>query len=275
MKKSILLFIIFVANINIFAQNVAINSDGSSPDASAVLDITATNKGILFPRVALTSTTNTSPITSPANSLLIYNTATVSDVTPGYYYWDSANNKWVRLIIEAGSGSSGGHYIGEYYAGGIIFYVDHTGDHGWVVTLNDLQPSAGVKWCDNTTLQIGASSFYDGIANTATIMSHNGGAINTAAEYCVNCSDGGYNDWYLPAHQQLTRLYNEASVVSPACIANGGTKLTIIQSSPYGRYWSSTEIAAQYAYYLTFRDGRYSNLAGKSYQCRVRAIRNF
>lgn len=71
-----------------------------SPDASAQLDITATNKGFLFPRVALTATNVASPIASPANSLTVFNTATAgvgtTAVSPGIYYWDGT--KWVRLI---------------------------------------------------------------------------------------------------------------------------------------------------------------------------------
>ena len=82
-------------NIQIYAQNVGINSDGSSPDASAMLDIKSTDKGLLIPRVALTNTSLASPITSPATSLLVYNTATTGDVTPGYYYWNG--NQWVRF----------------------------------------------------------------------------------------------------------------------------------------------------------------------------------
>jgi len=52
----------------------------------------------LIPRIALTQTTSPSPVTSPAQSLLVYNTATINDVTPGYYYWDGS--KWVRLLSE-------------------------------------------------------------------------------------------------------------------------------------------------------------------------------
>ncbi|QDW19599.1 hypothetical protein B0M43_0005560 [Flavobacterium sp. KBS0721] len=47
-----------------------------------------------MPRVALVNTTDNSPVTNPATSLMIYNTATLNDVTPGYYYW---NNKWIRV----------------------------------------------------------------------------------------------------------------------------------------------------------------------------------
>ncbi|WP_338374930.1 hypothetical protein [uncultured Flavobacterium sp.] len=64
---------------------------------NAALDITSTNDGLLIPRVALTITTAAAPLTAPSTSEMVYNTATVADVTPGYYYWDSA--KWVRLAV--------------------------------------------------------------------------------------------------------------------------------------------------------------------------------
>ncbi|WP_374462042.1 beta strand repeat-containing protein [Chryseobacterium taeanense] len=61
----------------------------SSPDASAILDVSATNKGILLPRVALTSSTDQTTITSPATGLMVYNTATAGsaplNVSPGVY----------------------------------------------------------------------------------------------------------------------------------------------------------------------------------------------
>lgn len=72
----------------------------SSPNASAQLDVTVSNKGFLPPRVALNSITDNSTISSPANGLFIYNTASAGSstnvVTPGYYYFDGS--KWQRLI---------------------------------------------------------------------------------------------------------------------------------------------------------------------------------
>lgn len=68
----------------------------TTPDPSAEMDITSTNRGFLMPRVALTSTTDTATITgAEATSLLVYNTATAGDVTPGFYYWDGT--QWVTL----------------------------------------------------------------------------------------------------------------------------------------------------------------------------------
>ena len=83
-----------------WAQNVGISATSSfTPDASAGLDISYTNKGLLVPRVALTATNAAGPITSPAISLLIYNTATAgtapNNVVPGYYYWNGV--AWTAL----------------------------------------------------------------------------------------------------------------------------------------------------------------------------------
>src|SRR5689334_23075064 len=84
---------------------VGINVSGTPADASAGLDVNYSDKGVLVPRVALTITSSASPVTAPATSLLVYNTATANDVTPGYYYWDGS--QWVRLATGAGGGGGG------------------------------------------------------------------------------------------------------------------------------------------------------------------------
>lgn len=77
------------------AQNVGINATGAAADASALLDVSATNKGLLIPRIALTGTNDVTTIATPATSLLIYNTGTTATTTPGFYYWNGT--LWVRL----------------------------------------------------------------------------------------------------------------------------------------------------------------------------------
>ena len=111
MKKKLLSIIVISSifiNTNFFlpqqiiAQNVGINSTGAAPNTSAMLDVSSTNTGVLIPRVPLTQTTSNAPIgAGVATSLLVYNTATINDVTPGYYYWDGG--KWVRFQDVASS----------------------------------------------------------------------------------------------------------------------------------------------------------------------------
>jgi hypothetical protein len=92
----------------LFSQNVGISSTGATPDASSMLDIVSTSRGLLIPRVALTATNAAGPVTSPATSLLVYNTATAgtspNNVTPGYYYWNST--KWVAVLTSSNTGWS-------------------------------------------------------------------------------------------------------------------------------------------------------------------------
>ncbi|HPS62872.1 MAG TPA: hypothetical protein PLK82_07415, partial [Bacteroidales bacterium] len=101
------------------AQNVGINDDNSSPDSSAMLDVSSATRGLLIPRVALKATDSAAPVIKPVTSLLVYNTATSGDVTPGYYFWNgtawvplvtSASNLWMRngdSIYTLNSGSVG------------------------------------------------------------------------------------------------------------------------------------------------------------------------
>lgn len=99
-KVLILSFLTILIQIKITkAQSVSINSSGQLPNSSSILDMSdVNNKGLLIPQIALTGKNDNTSIVSPATSLIIYNTATVSDVTPGYYYftgteWAKLNNK--------------------------------------------------------------------------------------------------------------------------------------------------------------------------------------
>lgn len=93
---------------------------GTTPGASAKLHINATDRGLLIPNVALTATNAAGPITTPATSLLVYNTATtagVNGVSPGYYYWNAA---WIRMstgtnndwALTGNAGTTAANYIG-------------------------------------------------------------------------------------------------------------------------------------------------------------------
>ena len=100
---------------SIAAQSVGINSTGAAPLSSAMLDVNASNKGLLIPRVSLTSSTDITTITSPATSLLIYNTAsagtTPNNVIPGFYFWDGS--RWVPLLAQSVFAQS---VFAEFYA---------------------------------------------------------------------------------------------------------------------------------------------------------------
>lgn len=77
--------------MQIYAQNVGISVDGSTPDNSAMLDIKSTSGGLLIPRM---TKSQRDAISSPATSLIIYQT----DNTPGFYYnaGTPSSPNWVR-----------------------------------------------------------------------------------------------------------------------------------------------------------------------------------
>jgi|GEM_PF-854409 len=87
--KNIIVLAVFIAtSLTTLAQNtegVSIAPNVNPPDPSAMLDVQSSDKGLLIPRVELTSTTDQTTIASPATSLLVYNTNTVSDVSPNFY----------------------------------------------------------------------------------------------------------------------------------------------------------------------------------------------
>ena len=100
MTKIIVLFTAIIGLQSIcYAQNIGIGT--TTPDASAILDITATNKGILVPQVSLTSLTAAAPTTNPATGLFVYNTN--ANLGVGYYYnaGTPASPKWVQLLTSS------------------------------------------------------------------------------------------------------------------------------------------------------------------------------
>ena len=102
-KLYALTLIVLFAPVFACAQNVGINNDCTLPHASAMLDVKNPGKGLLIPRVALTGTNDATTISSPATSLLVYNTTPAGSgataVIAGYYYWNGTT--WVQLTTSS------------------------------------------------------------------------------------------------------------------------------------------------------------------------------
>jgi len=93
----------FILSASLFtasAQNVGINTDGSSPNPNAILDIKASNKGILIPR-----TSTTTRLTIPnIRGLLIYDTTMDA-------FWYNTGIAWQQI----GGGYSDGGWSNTYF----------------------------------------------------------------------------------------------------------------------------------------------------------------
>ncbi|WP_050009526.1 hypothetical protein [Flavobacterium sp. B17] len=90
----------------------------SNPNTSAMLEISSASKGLLIPRVALTSITDVTTIPSPANGLLIWNNGLGGVSANGFYFWN--NSKWNQVATtstaapSSGSWSTSGNNVGSY-----------------------------------------------------------------------------------------------------------------------------------------------------------------
>ncbi|MFM7176036.1 MAG: tail fiber domain-containing protein [Bacteroidota bacterium] len=144
MKKTLLFIVCLTAYTTAWSQGVSVSPSGTPADPSAALDLNYTDKGLLVPRVSLVQTTSPSPILAPATSLLVYNTTSINDVTPGYYFWDGL--KWARLMVDNGGGGSGG--------GNTNVNCSTTFNDGWTIRGD----GSGGWECTNTLRVLGNSS---------------------------------------------------------------------------------------------------------------------
>ena len=135
-------------------------------------------------------------------------------------------------------------------AEGVVFYVDATDSHGWVVSLDD--QSSSIKWSstnnygyDLTNLDNYANARFalhdlNGHENTDIIRSH-GSSSDFPAAWAVDYDNG----WYLPSAGQLRYLYSCAPEINTSLQVAGGAPLPY-HGSCY--WWSSTEHSGYHAF---------------------------
>jgi hypothetical protein len=154
------------------------------------------------------------------------------------------------------------YYIGQNYGGGIIFYIDSTGQHGLIAATAD--QSKSMQWgCQGSLIPVIFTAIGTGQANTTTILNVCP-TPSIAARICDQYSetvDGvTYDDWFLPSKDELYLLYQQKTIV-------GGF-------ATYSLYWSSSQYNANYAWGQGFGNGSQS-FNTKGYTTCVRAIRAF
>jgi len=176
-----------------------------------------------------------------------------------------------------GPAGSGGflHYIGQQDSGGVIFHLwkDSLGfEHGLVLDITDLSTSQVWSNMDQTMIGPSAQSTWDGLNNSIAIVNQVG-HTNSAAEICLNSTNGGRSDWYLPSIQELNMLWNNYYTLARSLSQiSGASELAL------AGYWSSTEMDHQYTWAFSFRYGSAfanGNDGLKSYPYHVRAVRAF
>lgn len=168
--------------------------------------------------------------------------------------------------------------VGDFAHGGIVFWVDETGQHGLVCAKQD--QSTGVRWHAGTfgNTRAYGDGLYAGEANTSIIIAAQvaiGDDGNTyAARICnelqITESGNTYGDWYLPSREELALMYQNRASINATATANGGSSFV------NAFYWSSTEENnTNYAWVHDYTSGSNSYISQKNTSHRVRAIRAF
>jgi hypothetical protein len=97
MKKVKILITLIVAifiSSEVNAQ-MKIGNNHKVINPNSILEIEHTSKGLLLPRIALSSTISSAPMSAHLAGMIVYNTATTADVSPSFYYNDGT--RWIRV----------------------------------------------------------------------------------------------------------------------------------------------------------------------------------
>jgi len=167
--------------------------------------------------------------------------------------------------------------IGDFAQGGIVFWVDETGQHGLVCAKSD--QSGGIRWWAGIygNTQAKGDGPYSGEANTVIIISSQVAIGDDGyfyeARICneLQITEAGttFGDWYLPSKYELILMYQNKATIDVTALANGGSGF----SSAY--YWSSTEFTSDLAWRQNFSNGYLDYNGIKYYLGIVRAVRAF
>ena len=178
-----------LGNSLIFDNGTTVGIGTASPDATSVLDLTSTTKGMLAPRM---TQVQKSAISSPATGLLIYQT----DGTTGFYYY--TGSAWIGLSSSGLlSKVEGTNFTGSLLVGHATTGILNAAEHNTGIGLGALQ--AVTTGDDNTA--IGYQALY---SNTT-------GGYNTASGYqALFYTTGNYNtaNGYEAGHQNTTGTNN-------------------------------------------------------------------
>jgi len=225
-KKSIL-FILFFSLTTVFYSQVGVNT--LTPGDGSILDVTATDKGMLIPRVNITNLSTIAPVTGGSTeSLLVYNTNTSTG--PGYFYWDGSN--WVSLgfddddwELEGNAGTTPGTGAGQNYIG--------TSDNQNVIIAANGTAVATM----NTNGQIEASGTGTNSRPSFSFTSDvNTGIYRSAADQ-LTVSTGGTDRLSVMSDGSI-RAHNQGSLTTP---------LFAWQADPDTGFWRSSNDILNFA----------------------------
>jgi hypothetical protein len=186
-----------------------------------------------------------------------------------------------RIIGDTLTISSWTYEIGAYVVsqGGVVFHrwlsttPGGSPDNGFIQNylIVDINNLSSAQWATALVNISNVESTYNGALNTTNLII--AGAVagittGTAASLCDMSTNGGKSDWYLPAIDQLFKLFSNRWEVAQGLIIAGGTQLTV------SAYWSSTEVDYFSTWFFNIGIGT-ANSDAKINTYSVRAVRSF
>jgi hypothetical protein len=174
MKK--IFCIIALGIIQTTMAQVAINNVGLPPDASAMLDISSTNRGLLVPRVTMLQR---NAIVMPATGLMVFQT----DNIRGHYYNSGTPNIPIWTLIGSAANPWLKNGSNLYYNTGYVGIG--TSDVNYPLTIENNSNTSFMKVKDNT----GANGMRIGAYNGEMVFYNDN--VNKNIRFAIN-SGAGY-----------------------------------------------------------------------------------
>ena len=292
---TLIIFIVLLYSGKLFAQ-VGINSDNSTPDASAMLDVKSLSKGFLPPRM---TTTQRNAIASPTSGLVIYNTDEKALNLYNGMDWNSVTPIpafvcGLTIIINhlvSGGVAPVNKTVAYETANGIpgeltkCWITRNLGASQQATVVSDAtEPSAGWYWQfnrkqgykDDGTTRTPNMTWTSSISETSDWITANDPCnielgitwhIPTYTEWYNVGNTGGWTTWDGPWSSGLK--LHAAGYLS-------GSHGSLIDRGSSGYYWSSTQYEAAIGWYLGFSSGS-NNLGndGKAYGLSARCVRDY
>lgn len=145
-------FLLIVFTLSAFALNaqVAVNETGDAPDASSMLDVSSSNKGVLLPRVSIDNLSTEAPLTAPVtNGMLVYNTNATTGL--GFYIWNGS--AWLRLatLADVHTGASQMVFRAEYP--GATLMADGSDNLGYMTSDNSGSTESWMNYYEWTSYE--------------------------------------------------------------------------------------------------------------------------
>ncbi|CAN5242746.1 hypothetical protein BH09BAC2_BH09BAC2_22530 [soil metagenome] len=199
LKTAVLIIMLGAGSTNIFAQ-VGIGTP--TPDASAMLDVTSTSKGVLTPRM---TTANRDLITLPATSLLIFNT---DNNRYEYNSGTSALPVWTPLAAGGTTGTAW-NLTGNAGTNPAVNFLGTTDNQKLIFRQNNIQAGilsgVSVGWGVNTLVQEGTGGNNVGIGNNVLASSLTTGYSNVAiGTNALTVNSSGQNNTALGTNTLLS-----------------------------------------------------------------------